>query len=67
MRPDIQALRQAKGEADGNFWPITKDAPAPLPGLPALASLKTVTLDPVFWGGPENSINSWFAKTMAAQ
>jgi iron(III) transport system substrate-binding protein len=67
MRPDIQALRQAKGEADGNFWPITKDAPAPLPGLPALASLKTVTLDPVFWGGLENSINSWFAKTMAAQ
>jgi iron(III) transport system substrate-binding protein len=63
MRPDIQKLRQTSGEADGDYWPITTDAPAPLPGMPALSSLQTVTLDPVHWGPLENAINIWFAKT----
>ncbi|MGE4483346.1 ABC transporter substrate-binding protein [Acidocella sp.] len=64
MRPDIQALRQARGEADGYYWPVTRGAPAPLPGLPALSGLDAKTLDPVAWGGLENSINGWFAKLM---
>ncbi len=64
MRPDIQALRQAKGEADGYYWPITTGAPVPLPGLPDLSSLNPKALNPVVWGGLENSINSWFAKVM---
>jgi iron(III) transport system substrate-binding protein len=64
MRPDIQKLRQTHGEADGDYWPITTDAPAPLPGLPGLGTLDTVTLDPARWGGLESAINSWFAKAM---
>lgn len=64
MRPDIQALRQAQGEADGDYWPITQNAPAPLPGMPDLSGIKTVTLDPAVWGGLESTINSWFAKMM---
>ncbi len=64
MRPDIQKLRQTAGEADGDYWPITTDAPAPLPGMPPLGSLHTLTLDPAYWGALENDINIWFAKTM---
>lgn len=64
MRPDIQTLRQTQGEADGYYWPITKNAPAPLAGMPNLSTLKTVTLDPEAWGKLENSINNWFAKMM---
>ncbi len=67
MRPDTQKLRQAKGDADGDYWPITADAPAPLPGLPDLGTLDTVTLDAVHWGALENEINTWFAKTIAAK
>jgi iron(III) transport system substrate-binding protein len=65
MRPDIQKLRQAQGEADGYYWPVTSDAPVPLPGLPDLATLKIVTLDPVAWGRLESTINGWFAKVMS--
>jgi iron(III) transport system substrate-binding protein len=65
MRPDIQKLRQTHGEADGDYWPITADAPTPLPGLPALRTLNTVTLNPAHWGGLESAINSWFAEAMA--
>jgi iron(III) transport system substrate-binding protein len=65
MRPDVQKLRQDKGEADGDYWPITTDAPAPLPGLPPLATLDTAMLDPVQWGGLEDTINRWFSKAMA--
>jgi iron(III) transport system substrate-binding protein len=64
MRPDIQALRQAQGEADGDYWPITQNAPPPLPGMPAIAAIKTITLDPVIWGGLESTINAWFVKVM---
>ncbi|MDR3717870.1 MAG: extracellular solute-binding protein [Bryobacteraceae bacterium] len=64
MRPDIQRLRQAQGEADGDYWPITTDAPAPLPCLPDLSQIKTVTLDPTVWGRLESDINAWFAKVM---
>lgn len=64
MRPDIQALRQAQGEADGEYWPVTSDAPAPLPGLPDVAGLQIATLDPVMWGRLESRINGWFAKVM---
>jgi iron(III) transport system substrate-binding protein len=66
MRPDIQKLRQAEGEADGDYWPVTDDT-APLPALPDLSQLKIVTLDPVFWGRLENTINAWFAGVMAAR
>ena len=65
MQPDIQKLRQANGEADGYYWPITQNTPVPLPGVPALAGIKTITLDPVMWGGLEGTINSWFAKMMS--
>jgi iron(III) transport system substrate-binding protein len=65
MRPDIQALRQTQGEADGDYWPITTNGPPPLPGLPDLAQARTVTLNPIMWGGLENGINAWFAKVMA--
>ncbi len=65
MRPDIQRLRQTQGEADGEYWPITQNAPAPLPGVPALAGINTITLNPVVWGGLESSINSWFAQMMS--
>ncbi|OYV39990.1 MAG: iron ABC transporter substrate-binding protein [Acidocella sp. 20-61-6] len=65
MRPDIQKLRQTEGEADGDYWPITTDAPAPLPGLPPLASLDTAELNPAHWGGLEDTINRWFSRTMA--
>lgn len=64
MRPDIQALRQARGEADGEYWPITSTAPAPPPGLPDLARLSVRTLDPVVWGRLERTINGWFAGLM---
>lgn len=64
MQPDIQALRQAKGDADGYYWPITEGAPAPLPGLPDLATLNTMKLNPVSWGKLEDRINGWFAKVM---
>ncbi len=64
MRPDIQTLRQTQGEADGEYWPITTNAPAPLPGLPDLSQTKTVTLDPALWGGLESTINAWFAKVI---
>lgn len=64
MRPDIQAIRQAQGEADGEYWPITTDAPAPLPGMPALSDVHAVTLNPAHWGALQNEINRWFAKTM---
>jgi len=64
LRPDIQRLRQAQGEADGDYWPITTNAPAPLPGLPDIAQIKTVTLDPKVWGRLESGINAWFAKVM---
>lgn len=67
MRPDIQKLRQEKGGPDGNFWPITNDAPAPLPGAPALSGLNIVTLDPVLWGKLETTVNGWFAQTMSAR
>lgn len=63
MRPDIQALRQAQGEADGDYWPVTTNA-APLPGLPDISNLKIVSLDPVLWGRLESTINGWFAKVM---
>ncbi len=66
MRPDIQALRQAQGAADGEYWPITTDAPAPLPEMPALSTINAVTLDPAHWGALQNDIDSWFAKTMSA-
>ncbi|MDR3522111.1 MAG: extracellular solute-binding protein [Acidocella sp.] len=65
MRPDIQKLRQAQGEADGDYWPVTQDAPAPLPGMPDLSQIKTATLDPALWGSLEDQINSWFAKLMS--
>ncbi|MDE2238419.1 MAG: extracellular solute-binding protein [Rhodospirillales bacterium] len=65
MRPDIQKLRQTNGEADGDYWPITQNAPAPLPGMPGLAGIKTITLNPVQWGGLENTINAWFARMMS--
>lgn len=65
MRPDIQALRQAQGEADGEYWPVTRNAPAPLPNLPALAHIRIVTLDPVVWGRLETTINNWFAAMMS--
>jgi iron(III) transport system substrate-binding protein len=64
MRPDIQALRQAQGEADGEYWPVTSDAPAPLPGMPDVAGLQIATLDPAVWGRLESQINGWFAKMM---
>ncbi len=64
MRPNIQKLRQAKGEADGDYWPVTTNAPAPLPGLPDLSQVKTVTLNPAVWGQREDEINAWFAKLM---
>ncbi len=64
MRPDIQRLRQTQGEADGDYWPITTDGPAPLPAMPALDSITSMTLDPVQWGTLENAINTWFAKAM---
>ncbi|MDE2318652.1 MAG: extracellular solute-binding protein [Rhodospirillales bacterium] len=66
MRPDIQRLRQIEGEADGEYWPITQNAPAPLPGMPDLTGIHTITLDPVKWGGLESTINGWFAKMMSA-
>ncbi len=66
MRPDIQKLRQAEGEADGDYWPVTDDTAA-LPALPDLSQAKIVTLDPVFWGRLENTINAWFAGVMAAR
>lgn len=65
MRPDIQKLRQAQGEADGYYWPVTSNAPAPLPGMPALSSLTIATLNPVSWGRLEGTINGWFAKMMS--
>lgn len=64
MRPDIQALRQTEGEADGDYWPVTSNAPAPLPGLPDVSQLRIATLDPVVWGRLESTINGWFAKAM---
>lgn len=65
MRPDVQALRQVQGEADGEYWPVTSDAPAPLPGLPDVTGLQIAALDPVVWGRLESRINGWFAKVMA--
>ncbi|MBB5373416.1 ABC transporter substrate-binding protein [Acidocella aromatica] len=64
MRPDIQRLRQAQGETDGDYWPITINAPAPPPGLPDISHAKTVTLEPTVWGHLESDINAWFAKVM---
>lgn len=63
MRPDIQALRQAQGEADGDYWPVTADTPPPS-GLPDLTQARTATLDPALWGRLEGEINAWFAKVM---
>jgi iron(III) transport system substrate-binding protein len=63
MRPDIQALRQAQGEADGDYWPVTANVPPP-PGLPDLSQVRTATLDPVLWGRLEGEVNAWFAKVM---
>ena len=65
MRPDIQKLRQAQGEADGYYWPVTSNAPAPLPGMPALSTLSIATLNPVRWGRLEGTINVWFGKMMS--
>ena len=66
MRPDIQKLRQAEGEADGDYWPVTDDI-SPLPALPNPTSLKFVTLDPVYWGHLESSINAWFASVITGR
>ncbi len=66
MRPDIQRLRQTAGEADGDYWPVTRDV-TPLPALPDLAALKIVTLDPVYWGRLESRINAWFAGLMTGR
>lgn len=65
MRPDIQALRQTQGEADGDYWPVTIDAQAVPPGLPDISQVRTITLDPAVWGKLEGIINNWFAKVMA--
>lgn len=64
MRPDIQKLRQAQGEADGDYWPATSDT-QPLPALPDLSLLHIATLDPIYWGRRERRINNWFAAMMA--
>lgn len=64
MRPDIQRLRQTQGEADGEYWPVTSDAPPPLPALPDVSHIRIVTLDPAVWGRLETVINGWFARTM---
>ncbi|WP_298161637.1 ABC transporter substrate-binding protein [Acidocella sp.] len=65
MRPDIQALRQTQGDADGYYWPVTTDAPKPLAGMPDLSHVDTKTLDPVRWGNMESAINAWFAKVIS--
>ncbi|WP_298284487.1 ABC transporter substrate-binding protein [Acidocella sp.] len=65
MRPDIQALRQSAGEADGYYWPITTDAPKPLAGLPDLSQITTKTLAPAQWGALETTVNAWFAKVIS--
>jgi iron(III) transport system substrate-binding protein len=63
MRPDIQKLRQADGEADGEYWPVTDDV-STLPEVPNVSCFHIVTLDPVHWGRLENAINGWFASVM---
>jgi iron(III) transport system substrate-binding protein len=66
MSPAIQKLRMAKGEADGIYWPITTDTPAPK-GLPALKSLTVTRLDPSLWGPRENTVNAWFSKAVLSK
>ena len=63
MRPDIQRIRMRKGEADGYYWPVTRDVSASAK-LPRLDSLSVIVLDPNRWGPLEPTVNEWFSKAV---
>ena len=67
MAHDTQKLRMAKGGADGYYWPLTQDAPAPVSALPPLASVKVQHLDPAHWGPIESQVNHWFSQAIVGQ
>lgn len=67
MSKKIQEMRIKKGEADGYYWPLTTDAPAPIKALPALDSLQVKILDPNVWGPLEPTVNQWFSEAVVGQ
>jgi iron(III) transport system substrate-binding protein len=44
---------------DSLYYPVVSGV-SPLPGLPALTSTKTQSIDPYQWGPQEGTINTWF-------
>lgn len=67
MAPATQQLRMRKGEADGFYWPLTTNAPAPVKGLPPLQSVDVTVLDPNRWGPLESQVNQWFSQAVVGQ
>jgi iron(III) transport system substrate-binding protein len=61
--PAGQAIRMKYGKGDGYYWPVTTDVAA-RKALPALDTLDLGRLNAERWGGRQNEITAWFARTI---